>query len=70
MISNIKFNMLPFIMFDYLPGLGHENNFKHSKQYISPCLNTKKDKEKGVFWPLVQLQEKRGNMGYARSGVV
>ena len=32
----VKFNILSFIMFNYTPGSGHENNFKPRKRYISP----------------------------------
>ena len=51
--SEIRFNMLPFIMFDSTPISGHGNNFELCKRYRAPRARTQKRARKGGFWSLV-----------------
>ena len=38
----VKFNMLPFIVFNYKPVSGHGNNLEPRKRYIAPRAQTQK----------------------------
>ena len=66
----VKFNMLPFIMFESMPSLGLRHNFESLKWYRAPLDKTGKREEKRRIWLLVQIYKKKGNMEYKRSGVV
>ena len=41
-VPEVEFNILPFIMFDSTPALGHENDFEPCKRYRAPRARTKK----------------------------
>ena len=66
----VKFIMLPFIMFDYTPGLVLRNNSKPRKRFRAHHYCTKTNNEKGEFWTLVHFSSNRGKIEYASSGVL
>ena len=68
--TEFKFNVLSFIMFNYTPRSGHANDFEADELYRSPVLKIKKEKEKGLFFPLVQILKKIGMMEGTWIGVV
>ena len=63
----VEFNMLTFIMFDYMYDSGHGNNFEHHKRYRELCARTKKREVKnedfGLYFKYKKMEERRNMPG-------